>query len=43
MGNIKQIYFNSCTYYFLNGMIYIKDFDSSLLKKDKIPYKYNGI
>ena len=43
MRNIKQIYIKSCTYYFLNGMINIKDFDSSLLKKDKKPYKYNGI
>ena len=32
MGNIKQINFNNCTYYFFNDMINIKDFDSSLLK-----------
>ena len=35
MGNIKQIYIKNQTYYFFNGMINIKDFDSSLLKIDE--------
>ena len=43
MRNIKQINIKNCTYYFFNGMINIKDFDSSLLKKDKKLYKNIGI
>ena len=35
MGNIKQMNIKNHTYYFFNDMISIKDFDSSLLKKDK--------
>ena len=35
MGNIKQMNINNHRYYFFNDMISIKDFDSSLLKKDK--------
>ena len=35
MGNIKQINIKDRTYYFLNDIINIKDFDSSLLKIDK--------
>ena len=35
MGNIKQMDIKNHTYYFFNDMISIKDFDSSLLKKDK--------
>ena len=36
MGNIKQINIKN---YFFNGMINIKDFESSLLKIDKKLYK----
>ena len=43
MRNIKQINVKSRTYYFLNDMINIKDFDSSQLKIDKISYKSIGI
>ena len=43
MRNIKQINIKICTYYFFNGMINIKDFDSSLLKIDKKSYKNIGI
>ena len=43
MGNIKQINIKNRTYYFFNDMINIKDFDSSLLKKDKKSYKNIGI
>ena len=35
MGNVKQMNINNHRYYFFNDMISIKDFDSSLLKKDK--------
>ena len=35
MGNIKQINIKHCTYYVFNGMINIKEFNSSLLKIDK--------
>ena len=35
MGNTSQINIKNCTYYLLNDMINIKDFDSSLLKIDK--------
>ena len=43
MGNIKQINIRNRTYYFLNDMINIKDFDSSQLKIDKKSYKNIGI
>ena len=43
MRNIKQINIKICTYYSFNGMINIKDFDSSLLKIDKKSYKNIGI
>ena len=32
MGNIKEINMKSQTYYFINDMINIEDFNSSLLK-----------
>ena len=35
MGNIKQFNIKNPTYYFLNDMINIKNFDWSLLKIDK--------
>ena len=35
MGNIKQINIKNRTYYFLNAMINVKNFDSSLVKIDK--------
>ena len=43
MGNIKQINIKNRTYYFFNGMINIKDFDSSLLKINKKSCKNIGI
>ena len=43
MGNIKQINIKNRTYYFLNAMINVKNFDSSLVKIDKKPYKNIGI
>ena len=43
MGNIKQIDFKNCTYYFFNDKINIKDFDSSLIKIEKKSYKDIGI
>ena len=39
MGNTKQINIKNRTYYFYNDLINIKDFDSSLLKLDKIRLK----
>ena len=39
MGNIKQIDVKNRTYYFSNDMINIKDFNLSLLKRDKKLYK----
>ena len=39
MGSIKQINIKNRTYYFLNDMINIKNFDSNLLKIDKKSYK----
>ena len=39
MGNIEEINIKNQTYYFFNGMINIKDFDSNLLKIDKNSYK----
>ena len=43
MGNIKQINIKTRTYYFLNDMINIKDFDPSLIKIDKKSCKSIGI
>ena len=39
MGNIKEINIKNRTYYFLDDMINIKDFDPNLLKIDKKSYK----
>ena len=39
MRNIKEINIKYGTYYFFDDMINIKDFDSNLLKKDKMLYK----
>ena len=36
MGNIKKIIVNSHTYYFFDDLINIKEFDSSLTKRQKI-------
>ena len=35
MGNIKEINIKNWTYYFLNDMINVKDFDPNSLKIDK--------
>ena len=35
MGKIKQINIKNRTYYFYNGQINLKDFDTRLLKVDK--------
>ena len=35
MGNVKEINIKNQTYYFLNDMINIKDFDSNQLKIHK--------
>ena len=35
MGSIKEINIKNKTYYFYDDMINIRDFDSSLLKRDK--------
>ena len=35
MGNIKEINIKNRTYYFFDGMINIKNFNSNLPKKDK--------
>ena len=43
MESIKQINIKNRTYYFLNDMINIEDFDSSLLKINKKSYKNIGI
>ena len=43
MENIKQINIKNRTYYFLNDMNNIEDFDSSLLKINKKSYKNIGI
>ena len=43
MGTIKQMDIKNRTYYFYNGMINIKKFDSNLLKIDKKSYKDIGI
>ena len=42
-GNIKEINIKNRKYYFLNDIIGIKNFDSSLLKIDKKSYKNIGI
>ena len=42
MGIIKQIKIKYQTYYFYNGIIKLKFFDSSLLKIDKKSYKDIG-
>ena len=39
MEGINQLNLNSNTYYFYDGMIDIKNFQSNLLKIDKKPYK----
>ena len=39
MGNIKLVNIKNHKYYFFNGIINIKDFDSNLLKTDKKWYK----
>ena len=39
MGNTKEINIKNRTHYFFDDMINIKDFDSNLLKKDKMLYK----
>ena len=39
MGDIKEINIKYRTYYFFDGMINIKDFDSNLLKIGKKSYK----
>ena len=43
MGVVKQLKIKTRTYCFYNDKIIIKDFDSSLLKIDKKPYKNIGI
>ena len=43
MGNIKEINIKNWTYYSFNDMINIEDFDSNLLKIDKILSKNIGI
>ena len=39
MGNIKEINIKSHIYYFFDGLINIKDFDSNLLRMDKKSYE----
>ena len=43
MGTVKQKDIKNRTYYFYNGMISIKSFDSILLKIDRKSYKDIGI
>ena len=43
MGYIKEINIKDKKFFFFNGMINIKDFDSNLLKIDKKSYKNIGI
>ena len=43
MGIVKQVKIKIRTYYFYNGMINIKKFDSNLLKIDKKSYNDIGI
>ena len=39
MGEVKELNIKNWTYYYFNGIIDIKDFQSNLLKIDKKPYK----
>ena len=43
MGAVKQIDIKNRTYYFHNGKINVKDFESNLLKIDRKSYKNIGI
>ena len=43
MGEIKEIKIQNRAYYFLNDVINIEGFNSSLLKIDKKSYKNIGI
>ena len=43
MRNTKEINIKSRTYYLLNDMVNIEDFDSNLPKIDKKSYKNLGI
>ena len=43
MRTVKQISIKNRTYYFYNDIIDLENFDSSLLKLDKKPYKNIGI
>ena len=43
MGETKELNIKNQTYYFLNDMIDIRNFQSNLLKIDKKPYKDFGI
>ena len=43
MGHIKEIHIKNRTYYFFDDMINIRNFDPSLLKKEKNSYKRIGI
>ena len=43
MGEVKQINIKNRTYYFYNGMNYIKNFETNLLKIDRKSYKNIGI
>ena len=38
MGKIRQINIKNRSYYFYNDQIYLKDFDTSLLKIDRKDY-----
>ena len=39
MGDVKEINIKNRTYYFLNDIFNIKNFDSNLIKIDKKSYK----
>ena len=43
MGKIKQIDIKKRTYYYLNDIVSIENFDARLLKIDKKSYKNIGI
>ena len=43
MENIKEINIKNGTYYFFDDMIYIKDYDSNLLRIVKKSYKNTDI
>ena len=43
MGEIKEIKIKNRAYYFLNDVINIEDFNSTVLKIDKKSYKNIGI